>query len=194
MCTRCGTVVSQNAIVSEISFGETSGGAAMVQGSYIGNDQSSSTVPCFNSRHSGSRCLCRQLPLSEPSLDFSFSAAILTDLSCSPQLALVRPPATVRVRSRGNRRSSMVRLVLSAPPPIRSPRFFLLRSSSNCRTRHWSSSERVSPECRRALLQPRCQHELHEGTSKSVCRCGVSLRRLPAAKRHSDAHRLFGFA
>jgi hypothetical protein len=42
VCTRCGTVVSQNAIVSEITFGETSGGAAMVQGSYVGNDQSTS--------------------------------------------------------------------------------------------------------------------------------------------------------
>lgn len=32
--------MEENAIVSEISFGETSGGAAMVQGSYVGSDQS----------------------------------------------------------------------------------------------------------------------------------------------------------
>lgn len=40
VCTRCGTVLSENAIVSEVQFGETGSGAAMVQGSYIGNDQS----------------------------------------------------------------------------------------------------------------------------------------------------------
>ncbi|KII94747.1 hypothetical protein PLICRDRAFT_97432, partial [Plicaturopsis crispa FD-325 SS-3] len=32
----CGTVVEENTIVSEVVFGETSGGAAMVQGSYVG--------------------------------------------------------------------------------------------------------------------------------------------------------------
>ncbi|KZS95160.1 cyclin-like protein [Sistotremastrum niveocremeum HHB9708] len=35
-CVSCGTVVEENTIVSEITFGETSGGAAMVQGSYVG--------------------------------------------------------------------------------------------------------------------------------------------------------------
>ncbi|KAF7980980.1 hypothetical protein HWV62_35786 [Athelia sp. TMB] len=35
-CVKCGTVVEENAIVSEVSFGETSNGAAMVQGSYVG--------------------------------------------------------------------------------------------------------------------------------------------------------------
>jgi len=34
-CTSCGTVVEENTIVNEISFGETSTGAAMVQGSYV---------------------------------------------------------------------------------------------------------------------------------------------------------------
>lgn len=34
-CTNCGTVVEENTIVNEISFGETSTGAAMVQGSYV---------------------------------------------------------------------------------------------------------------------------------------------------------------
>jgi len=42
VCTMCGTVMSENGIVSEITFGETSGGAAMVQGSYVGADQSAS--------------------------------------------------------------------------------------------------------------------------------------------------------
>ncbi|KII84965.1 hypothetical protein PLICRDRAFT_45822 [Plicaturopsis crispa FD-325 SS-3] len=35
-CVQCGTVVEENTIVSEVVFGETSGGAAMVQGSYVG--------------------------------------------------------------------------------------------------------------------------------------------------------------
>ncbi|KAF9652812.1 cyclin-like protein [Thelephora ganbajun] len=34
-CTNCGTVIEENTIVNEISFGETSTGAAMVQGSYV---------------------------------------------------------------------------------------------------------------------------------------------------------------
>lgn len=35
-CVKCGTVVEENTIVSEVTFGETSAGAAMVQGSYVG--------------------------------------------------------------------------------------------------------------------------------------------------------------
>ncbi|KZV83445.1 hypothetical protein EXIGLDRAFT_656106 [Exidia glandulosa HHB12029] len=35
-CVGCGVVASENAIVSEVTFGETSSGAAMVQGSYVG--------------------------------------------------------------------------------------------------------------------------------------------------------------
>ncbi|KIM73778.1 hypothetical protein PILCRDRAFT_828829 [Piloderma croceum F 1598] len=35
-CIKCGTVIEENTIVSEITFGETSAGAAMVQGSYVG--------------------------------------------------------------------------------------------------------------------------------------------------------------
>ncbi|KDQ10869.1 hypothetical protein BOTBODRAFT_136350 [Botryobasidium botryosum FD-172 SS1] len=34
-CANCGSVVEENVIVSEITFGETSSGAAMVQGSYV---------------------------------------------------------------------------------------------------------------------------------------------------------------
>ncbi|KZF19716.1 hypothetical protein L228DRAFT_233856 [Xylona heveae TC161] len=40
VCTTCGTVVSDSNIVSEVTFGETSAGAAVVQGSYVGADQS----------------------------------------------------------------------------------------------------------------------------------------------------------
>jgi len=35
-CVQCGTVVEENTIVSEVAFGETSTGAAMVQGSFVG--------------------------------------------------------------------------------------------------------------------------------------------------------------
>ncbi|OCH87175.1 BRF1-domain-containing protein [Obba rivulosa] len=35
-CVQCGTVVEENTIVSEVMFGETSSGAAMVQGSFVG--------------------------------------------------------------------------------------------------------------------------------------------------------------
>ncbi|PCH43896.1 BRF1-domain-containing protein [Wolfiporia cocos MD-104 SS10] len=35
-CVQCGTVVEENTIVSEVVFGETSTGAAMVQGSFVG--------------------------------------------------------------------------------------------------------------------------------------------------------------
>ncbi|KZT25749.1 cyclin-like protein [Neolentinus lepideus HHB14362 ss-1] len=34
-CVQCGTVIEENTIVSEVTFGETSNGAAMVQGSYV---------------------------------------------------------------------------------------------------------------------------------------------------------------
>ena len=40
VCTKCGTVLTENNIVSEVTFGETGSGAAMVQGSYVGHDQS----------------------------------------------------------------------------------------------------------------------------------------------------------
>lgn len=45
-CTSCGTVVEENTIVNEISFGETSTGAAMVQGSYVAQGASKSTISC----------------------------------------------------------------------------------------------------------------------------------------------------
>lgn len=38
-CTNCGTIVNDSNIVSEISFGEDSRGAAVVQGSYVGEGQ-----------------------------------------------------------------------------------------------------------------------------------------------------------
>ncbi|KAJ4479898.1 hypothetical protein C8R41DRAFT_869211 [Lentinula lateritia] len=39
-CVRCGTVVEENTIVNEVAFGETSSGAAMVQGSYVAHGSS----------------------------------------------------------------------------------------------------------------------------------------------------------
>lgn len=39
-CVGCGTVVEENTIVNEIGFGETAGGAAIVQGSFVGQGAS----------------------------------------------------------------------------------------------------------------------------------------------------------
>ncbi|CAG8940942.1 unnamed protein product [Penicillium salamii] len=39
VCAGCGTVISESNIVSEVTFGESSSGAAMVQGSFVGEDQ-----------------------------------------------------------------------------------------------------------------------------------------------------------
>jgi transcription factor IIIB subunit 2 len=39
LCYTCGTVLASNTIVSEITFGETAGGAAMVEGGFIGENQ-----------------------------------------------------------------------------------------------------------------------------------------------------------
>ncbi|KAL3482334.1 hypothetical protein BJX99DRAFT_242997 [Aspergillus californicus] len=39
VCSGCGTVVSEANIVSEVTFGETSSGAAVVQGAFVGEDQ-----------------------------------------------------------------------------------------------------------------------------------------------------------
>lgn len=40
VCAGCGTVVSEANIVSEVSFGESASGAAIVQGTFVGEDQS----------------------------------------------------------------------------------------------------------------------------------------------------------
>lgn len=39
VCTNCGRVMEESRIVSEVTFGETSSGAAVVTGSYVGADQ-----------------------------------------------------------------------------------------------------------------------------------------------------------
>lgn len=39
VCTSCGNVINESHIVSEVTFGETSSGAAMVQGGFVGDDQ-----------------------------------------------------------------------------------------------------------------------------------------------------------
>lgn len=39
VCTSCGNVINESHIVSEVTFGETSSGAAMVQGGFVGDEQ-----------------------------------------------------------------------------------------------------------------------------------------------------------
>lgn len=38
-CTNCGTIVTESNIVSEVSFGENSSGAAVMQGQWVGENQ-----------------------------------------------------------------------------------------------------------------------------------------------------------
>ena len=45
-CVQCGTVVEENTIVNEVAFGEASNGAAIVQGSFVG--QGASTLLLFS--------------------------------------------------------------------------------------------------------------------------------------------------
>lgn len=40
VCSGCGTVISESNIVSEVTFGEAASGAAVVQGTFVGADQS----------------------------------------------------------------------------------------------------------------------------------------------------------
>lgn len=40
LCTGCGTVIAETNIVSEVTFGESSSGAAVVQGTFVGEGQS----------------------------------------------------------------------------------------------------------------------------------------------------------
>ena len=39
-CVQCGTVIEENTIVNEVAFGEASNGAAIVQGSFVGQGAS----------------------------------------------------------------------------------------------------------------------------------------------------------
>jgi transcription factor IIIB subunit 2 len=40
ICQNCGTIIDESNIVAEVQFGENSSGAAVVQGSFVGADQS----------------------------------------------------------------------------------------------------------------------------------------------------------
>ena len=44
LCRNCGTVIREENITSEIVFGESSNGAAVVQGAFLGADQSYSRI------------------------------------------------------------------------------------------------------------------------------------------------------
>lgn len=49
VCHNCGTVVDDSNIVAEIQFGESSSGAAVVQGAHVGADQGGAQIsgPAF---------------------------------------------------------------------------------------------------------------------------------------------------
>ncbi|TFK91012.1 hypothetical protein K466DRAFT_516162 [Polyporus arcularius HHB13444] len=53
-CVQCGTVVEENTIVNEVTFGETSNGAAMVQGSFVAQGATRARMGgMFGNRSSG---------------------------------------------------------------------------------------------------------------------------------------------
>lgn len=52
-CTDCGVIVEEVNIVSEVQFGETSSGAAMVQGTYISADKGGATSMGIGGRGDG---------------------------------------------------------------------------------------------------------------------------------------------
>lgn len=53
ICIDCGVVVEEVNIVSEVQFGETSSGAAMVQGTYISADKGGATSMGIGGRGEG---------------------------------------------------------------------------------------------------------------------------------------------
>jgi transcription factor IIIB subunit 2 len=48
-CVQCGTVVEENTIVNEVAFGEASNGAAIVQGSFVGQGASTFLQKSYSS-------------------------------------------------------------------------------------------------------------------------------------------------
>lgn len=51
-CRKCGLVLEESQIVSDVTFAENSAGGAVVQGSYVGNEQRE-CVWCRCDRHAG---------------------------------------------------------------------------------------------------------------------------------------------
>lgn len=56
-CQNCGTVANENPIVSEVQFGESASGAAMVQGAMVGADQARANFNMRNSMESREQTL-----------------------------------------------------------------------------------------------------------------------------------------
>lgn len=56
-CLNCGTVANENPIVSEVQFGESASGAAMVQGAMVGADQARANFNMRNSMESREQTL-----------------------------------------------------------------------------------------------------------------------------------------
>ncbi|ORX95439.1 BRF1-domain-containing protein [Basidiobolus meristosporus CBS 931.73] len=47
VCTNCGTVIEENTIVSEVTFGESASGAAVLQGSYVAADKGRAAIGSY---------------------------------------------------------------------------------------------------------------------------------------------------
>lgn len=68
VCTNCGSVLSEMEIVAEVSFGETSAGAAVVQGTFVGADQSHGRT--FGPGHLGGGVQSREMTIANGTCRF----------------------------------------------------------------------------------------------------------------------------
>lgn len=78
-CTACGIIVEEYNIVSEVQFGETSSGAAMVQGTYLSADQGGATSMGIGGRGDGGGS--RKVTLDSGELQCLSEYSIITNSS-----------------------------------------------------------------------------------------------------------------
>ena len=106
VCTGCGTVVNESHIVSEITFGENSAGAATVQGSRVGAGQTHASTG--GRYRSGTSIESREHTIAEGTTSFPcyppppfFFLDSLTNMRASLQLAekSTTLPLSSRVRT-----------------------------------------------------------------------------------------------
>jgi len=77
VCENCGTVVDDSNIVSEVQFGETSQGAAVVQGSYISADQGGSRNQGMGLRGAGGHTTSAERVVTDGESNFGFQVEII---------------------------------------------------------------------------------------------------------------------
>lgn len=82
VCTSCGSVISDSQIVAEVTFGETSSGAAMVQGSFVGagDTHARNTGPFNRFNGKGGSNESREMTLAQGRLNHWFCGSDCCDL------------------------------------------------------------------------------------------------------------------